>query len=93
MRKSTPLRGEKRLRPVVPMARNRVGPLPRNRVVPFKRNQGGPITRNPAHIGHQWWAVQEIVCSDQRFYPRHLPTLLRPFLAGDEIAEPLERWP
>jgi hypothetical protein len=45
------------------------------------------------HFGHQWWAVEEIVCSDQRFYPRHLPTLLRSFLAGDEIAEPLERWP
>ena len=45
------------------------------------------------HFGHQWWAVDEIVCSDQRFYPRRLPTLLRSFLAGDEIAEPLERWP
>ena len=39
---------EKRLRPVVPMGRNRVGLLPRNRVVPFRRNQVGPITRNPA---------------------------------------------
>jgi len=50
MRKSTPLRVEKRLRPVVPLERNRVGPLPRNRVVPFRRNQVGPITRNPATI-------------------------------------------
>ncbi len=48
MRKSTLLRVEKRLRPVVPLGRNRVGPLPRNRVVPFRRNQVGPITRNPA---------------------------------------------
>jgi hypothetical protein len=46
--KNAPLRVEKRLRPVVPMGRNRVGPLPRNRVVPFRRNQVGPITRNPA---------------------------------------------
>src|SRR5450759_43693 len=46
--KGTSLRLEKRLRPVVPLGRNRVGPLPRNRVVPFQRNQGGPITRNPA---------------------------------------------
>jgi len=46
--KDTSLRVEKRLRPVVPLGRNRVGPLPRNRVVPFKRNQVGPITRNPA---------------------------------------------
>ena len=41
---------EKRLRPVVPLGRNRVGPLPRNRVVPFRRNQGGPFTRNPAPL-------------------------------------------
>lgn len=44
----TPLRVEKRLRPVVPFRRNRVGPLPRNRVVPLPRNQEGPFTRNPA---------------------------------------------
>src|ERR1035438_8168356 len=41
---------EKRLRPVVPLGRNRVGPLPRNRVVPFRRNQVGPFTRNPASL-------------------------------------------
>jgi 8-oxo-dGTP pyrophosphatase MutT (NUDIX family) len=45
------------------------------------------------HFGHRWWAVDEIACSDQRFYPRQLPMLLRLFLAGDEITEPLERWP
>src|ERR1035438_5502507 len=45
-----PFRVEKRLRPVVPLGRNRVGPLPRNRVVPFRRNQGGPFTRNPASL-------------------------------------------
>src|SRR5277367_3704588 len=45
-----PLRVEKRLQPVVPLGRNRVGPLPRNRVVPFRRNQGGPLTRNPAQL-------------------------------------------
>lgn len=44
-------------------------------------------------FGHRWWTVDEIASSDQRFYPRQLPTLLRLFLAGDEIAEPLERWP
>jgi hypothetical protein len=38
LRVRTPLRVEKRLRPVVPLGRNRVGPLPRNRVVPFRRN-------------------------------------------------------
>jgi 8-oxo-dGTP pyrophosphatase MutT (NUDIX family) len=45
------------------------------------------------HFAYRWWAVDEIVCSDQRFYPRRLPALLRSFLAGDEIAEPFERWP
>jgi 8-oxo-dGTP pyrophosphatase MutT (NUDIX family) len=45
------------------------------------------------HFGHRWWAVDEIACSDQRFYPRRLPALLRSFLAGDEIAEPFEQWP
>jgi len=45
------------------------------------------------HFGYRWWAVDEIACSDQRFYPRQLPTLLRLFLTGDEITEPLEVWP
>jgi 8-oxo-dGTP pyrophosphatase MutT (NUDIX family) len=45
------------------------------------------------HFGYRWWTVDEISCSDQRFYPRRLPTLLRSFLAGDKIAEPLEQWP
>jgi 8-oxo-dGTP pyrophosphatase MutT (NUDIX family) len=45
------------------------------------------------HFAYRWWTIDEIVCSDQRFYPRRLPALLRSFLAGDEIAEPFERWP
>lgn len=45
------------------------------------------------YFGHRWWAVDELACSDERFYPRQLPTLLRFFLAGHEIAEPLELWP
>jgi 8-oxo-dGTP pyrophosphatase MutT (NUDIX family) len=45
------------------------------------------------HFGHRWWSVDEIAGSDQRFYPSQLPTLLSLFLAGDEITEPLERWP
>ena len=48
MRNDTPPRIAKRLRPLVPLSRNRVGPLPQNRVVPFKRNQVGPVTRKPA---------------------------------------------
>jgi len=45
------------------------------------------------HFGYRWWRVDEITCSDQRFYPRCLAALLRSFLAGDQIAEPLEQWP
>jgi 8-oxo-dGTP pyrophosphatase MutT (NUDIX family) len=45
------------------------------------------------HFGHRWWAVNEVACSNERFYPRRLPALLRLFLAGGEIEEPLERWP
>lgn len=45
------------------------------------------------HFAYRWWAVDEIVCSDQRFYPRRLPALLRSFLAGEDIEEPFERWP
>jgi 8-oxo-dGTP pyrophosphatase MutT (NUDIX family) len=45
------------------------------------------------HFGHRWWSIEEIVCSDERFYPRKLPSLLRSFLAGAAIAESLEHWP
>ena len=45
------------------------------------------------HFGHRWWVVDEIAGSDERFYPRRLPTLLRSFIAGEEITEPFERWP
>jgi hypothetical protein len=44
-------------------------------------------------FGRWWWSLNEIAVSDQRFYPRRLPTLIHSFLAGDEIAEPLEKWP
>src|ERR1700678_597016 len=64
--KNAPLRVEKRLRPVVPMGRNRVGPLPRNRVVPFRRNQVGPISRNPAlWTAHALLATCHTAASDR----------------------------
>lgn len=44
-------------------------------------------------FGSRWWTMHEISNSDETFYPRHLRTLLPRFLAGDEIAEPLELWP
>jgi 8-oxo-dGTP pyrophosphatase MutT (NUDIX family) len=49
------------------------------------------------YFGFRWWPVAEItgVRSDSgaaRFYPGQLPTLLGPFLAGEEIDEPFEFW-
>jgi 8-oxo-dGTP pyrophosphatase MutT (NUDIX family) len=43
-------------------------------------------------LNARWWPVQEIVTSEERFYPRSLPTLLVDFLRGESIEEPLERW-
>lgn len=41
-----------------------------------------------------WWDIERIVeAQDQVFYPRSLPSCLRPFLAGQEIDEPMEWWP
>lgn len=44
------------------------------------------------YFGFRWWHPQEIIGSEDRFYPGQLPTLLTRFLAGDEINEPLEIW-
>jgi 8-oxo-dGTP pyrophosphatase MutT (NUDIX family) len=43
-------------------------------------------------LGWRWWNVNEVVESNDRFYPVRLPQLLPRFLAGDEIDEPFERW-
>ena len=94
MRKSTPLRVEKRLRPVVPMGRNRVGPLPRNRVVPFKRNQVGPITRNPAvrrTIGHRGFSNERTIDwrrSDDRCSTAGRPSCTFPVEVLAQFASP-----
>jgi len=39
-----------------------------------------------------WLPVPAVVASQDRFYPGRLPELLGPFLAGDEIDEPMETW-
>lgn len=44
------------------------------------------------YVDHRWWRVAEVVGSRERFYPGRLPSLLRPFLAGQEIDEPFELW-
>jgi hypothetical protein len=40
----------------------------------------------------RWWPVAELSGSTDRFYPGRLPQLLVPFLAGEQINEPFERW-
>ncbi len=43
-------------------------------------------------VAFRWWQVPEITASRKRFYPGRLPELLSPFLAGEAIDEPFERW-
>jgi 8-oxo-dGTP pyrophosphatase MutT (NUDIX family) len=40
----------------------------------------------------RWWSQEEILGSHEWFYPFSLPKLLKPFLSGETIAEPLEVW-
>jgi 8-oxo-dGTP pyrophosphatase MutT (NUDIX family) len=44
------------------------------------------------YFDFRWWPTDEIVNSDERFYPGQLPTLLTAFLHGDTINEPFELW-
>lgn len=44
-------------------------------------------------LGAQWWSVDEIAASNERFYPKSLARLLPVFLRGEAIREPLEVWP
>jgi 8-oxo-dGTP pyrophosphatase MutT (NUDIX family) len=43
-------------------------------------------------VSVRWWQLDEIVRSQERFYPGRLPELLPAFLAGEIIDEPFERW-
>ena len=40
----------------------------------------------------RWWTVNDIVASDEWFYPRSLPALLERFLSGESIEEAMEVW-
>jgi 8-oxo-dGTP pyrophosphatase MutT (NUDIX family) len=42
------------------------------------------------YLGFRWWPVTEIEASTERFYPGRLPSLIRRFLAGEQIEEPFE---
>lgn len=45
-----------------------------------------------AYCGHRWWPIRAVETSAERFYPSRLPALLGPFLAGERIDEPFERF-
>ncbi|HKS56717.1 MAG TPA: NUDIX domain-containing protein [Steroidobacteraceae bacterium] len=44
-------------------------------------------------LGGEWWSLEEIAASDERFYPKSLARLLPAFLRGEALEEPLEVWP
>jgi 8-oxo-dGTP pyrophosphatase MutT (NUDIX family) len=44
------------------------------------------------YTGHRWWTVEEVVVSDERFFPGRLPEILPAFLAGEQVAEAFEWW-
>lgn len=45
-----------------------------------------------AYIGHRWWSLQELVESQERFFPGRLAELLPRMLAGEQIDESFEHW-
>jgi 8-oxo-dGTP pyrophosphatase MutT (NUDIX family) len=44
------------------------------------------------YFGFRWWPLDEVISSQERFYPGRLPTMLLRFLAGESIDEPFEYW-
>lgn len=44
------------------------------------------------YFGFRWWPLVDVRTSRERFYPGRLPTLVGPFLDGEEIDEPFELW-
>ncbi|HCT81516.1 MAG TPA: NUDIX hydrolase [Micromonosporaceae bacterium] len=70
-------------------------------VVVVELNGPGPSINEAERLDYEmedyfdfrWWPIAEVVDSMEIFYPRDLPSLLSPFLAGAEIDEPFELWP
>lgn len=69
-------------------------------IVRVRLATAGPVVDGAGRVGFEgedyfdfrWWPVVEVLSSTDRFYPGRLPALLEPFLAGEEIDEPFERW-
>lgn len=45
------------------------------------------------HFEYRWWRQQEIIVSEERFFPRSLPRQLTRLLLGETITESVEVWP
>jgi 8-oxo-dGTP pyrophosphatase MutT (NUDIX family) len=43
-----------------------------------------------AFLGSRWWTLDEVIATDERFYPTRLPELLPPIVAGDLPSSPLQ---
>ena len=80
-------RGERRLQ------HERIAAVHLDEVAPVVESSQRVDFEGEDHFGFRWWRVEEIARSSERFYPRRLPALLARFLAGEEIDEPMERWP
>ncbi len=43
-------------------------------------------------LGQRWWSPDELDAHEGRFFPRHVPALLRRLLAGERVDEPFDAW-
>ena len=43
-------------------------------------------------IGQRWFSPEELAASQDRFFPRHVVTLLPRVLAGERVDEPFDAW-
>ena len=62
-------------------------------VTPAVSTSLGVAFESEDHFEHRWWRIEEIRASGELFFPRSLPIVLPRLLAGEDIVEPLEKWP
>lgn len=43
-------------------------------------------------LGQRWWAPAELLAATDRFFPRHVPTLLPRLLGGERVDERFDVW-
>ena len=43
-------------------------------------------------LGQRWWSPAELLATDERFFPRNVPTLLPRLLAGERVDEAYDVW-